>query len=179
MPTATTTTTVATLIGNPRPASRTARIGAAVAAAVARGLGDAEVRAPVDLGLHGSAVLEPESAAIDRHRKVVASADVLVVASPTFKATYSGLLKSFLDQYGGDGLAGVTAVPVMVGAAAEHALAVEVHLRPLLVELGAVVPGRGLYVLESQLDDLDAVVATWWAGSGAAIRAVALSGGAA
>lgn len=179
MPTTTTITTVATLIGNPRPASRTATTGAAVAAAIARGLGEADLLTAVDLGLHGSAVLDPESAAVDRDQKVVASADVLVVASPTYKATYTGLLKSFLDRYDGGGLAGVTAVPVMVGAAAEHALAVEVHMRPLLVELGAVVPGRGLYVLESQLDDLNAVVATWWAGSGAAIRAVALSGGAA
>ncbi len=91
----------------------------------------------------------------------VAGADVVVTASPTYKATYTGLLKAFLDRYGNDGLAGVTAVPVMVGAAPIHALAPEVHLRPLLVELGASVPSRALYVLESQLDDLDAVVGAW------------------
>ena len=49
----------------------------------------------------------------------------------------------------------------MVGAAPEHALAVEVHLRPVLVELGASMPTRGLYVLESQLGDLDAVLDAW------------------
>ena len=49
----------------------------------------------------------------------------------------------------------------MVGAAAEHALAVEVHLRPVLVELGASMPTCGLYVLESQLGDLDAVLDPW------------------
>ncbi|MBM0126194.1 NADPH-dependent FMN reductase [Pimelobacter simplex] len=174
-----TTTTVATLIGNPRPASRTAQIAAAVAAAVARGLDDAYVVAPVELGLHGAAVLAPESAEVGRDRDAVAAADVLVVASPTYKATYTGLLKSFFDRYDGRGLAGVTAVPLMVGASAEHALAVELHLRPVLVELGAVVAGRGLYVLDSQLDDLDAAVTAWWTANGPAIRAVALSGGAA
>ena len=51
----------------------------------------------------------------------------------------------------------------MVGAAPEHALAVEVHLRPVLVELGASMPTRGLYVLESQLGDLDAVLDAWLA----------------
>lgn len=172
------TTTVATLIGNPRPASRTAQVGAAVAAAVASGLDGADVSTPVELGRHGSAVLDPTAVDVDRDRDAVAAADVLVVASPTFKATYTGLLKSFLDRYDAGGLTGVTAVPVMVGAAAEHALAVEVHLRPLLVELGAVVPGRGLFVLDSQLDDLGSVVARWWTANGATLRAVALSGGA-
>lgn len=171
--------TVATLIGNPRPGGRTSQVAAAVAAAVAQGLGGAEVLEPVELGAHGAAVLDHESTAVDRDRDVVAAADVVVVASPTYKATYTGLLKSFLDRYDGGGLAGVTAVPVLVGGSAHHALAVDVHLRPLLLELGAVVPGRGLYVIDSQLDDLQAVVARWWDGSGSAIRAVALCGDAA
>ena len=42
-----------------------------------------------------------------------------------------------------------------------HALAVEVHLRPVLVEIGATVPTRGLYVTEDQLDDLSAVIDAW------------------
>ena len=70
-------------------------------------------------------------------------ADLLVVASPTYKATYTGLLKLFLDQIGADDLAGVVTVPVMVGAGAGHALAVETHLRPVLVELGAAMPTQG------------------------------------
>ena len=74
-----------------------------------------------------------------------------MVASPTYKATYTGLLKLFLDGYGPSPLAGVEAVPLMVGAAPHHALAVDVHLTPLLLELGAPVPRRGLYVLESEL----------------------------
>ena len=35
------------------------------------------------------------------------------------------------------------------------------QLRPVLVELGATLPTRGLYVLESQLPELDAVVTAW------------------
>jgi FMN reductase len=91
----------------------------------------------------------------------VAGSDIVVVASPTYKATYTGLLKAFLDRYGNNGLAGTVCVPVMTGAAPIHALAPEVHLRPLLVELGASIPSRGLYVTEQEFDDLDRVVATW------------------
>ena len=76
------------------------------------------------------------------------------------------MLKAFLDNFGNDGLAGCLAVPVMVGAGAHHALAPEVHLRPLLVELGASVPSRGLYVIDSEMDSPDALVAAWAATAG-------------
>jgi FMN reductase len=56
---------------------------------------------------------------------------------------------------------GVIAIPVMTGGWPGHLLAVEVHLRPVLVELGATVPTRGLYVTEPELASLDAAVARW------------------
>jgi FMN reductase len=49
----------------------------------------------------------------------------------------------------------------MTGAAPVHAPAPEVFLRPLLIELGATVPSRGLFVTEGEFDRLDAVVAEW------------------
>jgi FMN reductase len=73
-----------------------------------------------------------------------------VVASPTFKATYTGLLKLFLDQIPTNGLSGVVAIPLMLGAGPGHALAPEVHLKPVLVELGATCPTRALYLLETE-----------------------------
>jgi FMN reductase len=66
-----------------------------------------------------------------------------------------------LDWFSTTDLSGVTVVPLMVGAGLQHALAVEVHLRPVLVELGASLPTRGLYVTEAQLGDVDEVVAAW------------------
>ena len=52
-----------------------------------------------------------------------------------------------------------------------HALAVEVHLRPALIEIGATLPTRGLYVLEEQLGDIDAVIDTWLVEAAAPLRA--------
>jgi FMN reductase len=71
-----------------------------------------------------------------------------VFASPTFKATYTGLLKLFLDQFPSDGLAGVTAFPVMRGAGPAHTLAPVLLLKPVLVELGAICPAAGLYLID-------------------------------
>jgi FMN reductase len=83
------------------------------------------------------------------------------------------MLKAFLDRYGSNGLAGVLAVPVMTGGWAGHTLAVEVHLRPVLVELGATVPARGLYVTEPELTDVDAAIAGWVAAAVPLIRVLA------
>jgi FMN reductase len=91
--------------------------------------------------------------------KLVNDAKVLVVASPTYKATYTGVLKLFLDQFGAGQLRGVTAFPVMLGAGPQHALAPELTLRPVLTEIGCSCPVRGLYLLESgyaEAPELDA-----------------------
>lgn len=150
---------VIALIGNPNPGGRTTRVAEAVAGAIATGDGD--TIETVELADVASHLFEWGNEDVKALTERVAAADVIITACPTYKATYTGLLKAFLDNYGNDGLAGCRAVPVMVGAAPNHALAPEVHLRPLLVELGASVPSRGLYVLESQMDELDEVVGEW------------------
>jgi FMN reductase len=49
----------------------------------------------------------------------------------------------------------------MVGSGSQHALAVEVHLRPLLIEIGARVPTRGVFVRDDELDDLESTLDAW------------------
>ncbi|QFZ21143.1 NADPH-dependent FMN reductase [Saccharothrix syringae] len=144
---------VGTLVGNPRPASRTRTAALALSEAVRRAAGTAV--APdgplVDAAELAPSVFEPGATAVREALDRLAAADVLVVASPTYKATYTGLLKAVLDQAPGNWLRGRTAVPLLVAAADRHALAVELHLKPLLAELGAAVPGRGVFVNEAEL----------------------------
>ena len=162
----------AIVVGNPKARSRTLT----VAEEVMRQLGDclgpaagpgstgSASAAPltVDLAEHTAEIFDWGSATMQALTAEVAQCRLLVVASPTYKATYTGLLKAFLDRYGNDGLRGVVAVPVMVGAAPIHYLAPEVYLRPLLVELGATVPSRALYVMEPDIAGrLSEVVAKW------------------
>ncbi len=100
----------------------------------------------VDIGPHLLGWGDPVAArAVDEVRR----SRVAVFASPTYKGTYTGLLKLFLDQIPGDGLAGVIAFPVMLGAAMGHAMAPDLLLKPVLAELGAICPARGLYLLET------------------------------
>lgn len=139
----------AVVVGNPKPASRTL----SAATHVARELSGAEPDLVVDLATLGSALLDWGSESVTELVGEVGRADLVVVASPTYKGTYTGLLKLFLDRFaGGTGLRGL-AVPLLLGAGPAHALAPELTLRPVLTELGATVPGRGLFVLDSRHDD--------------------------
>lgn len=154
-------TTIAVVTGNPKPQSRTHSVARAVADAVAQALGTQADRLVIDLAEHASRLFDWSDPELTRLNAAVAAADVAIFASPTYKASYTGLLKAFLDRYGNNGLAGVTAIGVMTGGWPGHLLAVEVHLRPVLVELGATVPSRGVYVTEPELADLDKAIARW------------------
>jgi FMN reductase len=152
---------VAVVVGNPKAGSRTLRVALTAAAALTDTSGTPGEPLIVDLAVVASEIFDVESTAINELLDAVAARDLIIVASPTYKATYTGLLKSFLDRYGNAAWADSVGVAVMTGAAQVHALAPEVHLRPLLVELGASTPTRGLYVTEQQFDVLDDVVGAW------------------
>jgi FMN reductase len=145
----------AVVVGNPRPGSRTL----AAALHVARDLSGTEPDLVVDLADLGAALLDWQDPAVTTLVEEVGRADLVVVASPTYKATYTGLLKLFLDRFaGGTGLSGL-AVPLMLGAGPAHALAPELTLRPVLAEIGGTTL-RGHYVRDSDHDD-PAAYAEW------------------
>jgi FMN reductase len=69
----------------------------------------------------------------------VTTADGIIVSTPIFKASISGLLKTFLDVLDDDA---VIAKPVILAATAgssRHALAVDSQIRPLLAYMRALV----------------------------------------
>ena len=147
---------VAVVVGNPKPASRTL----AAATYVARELAGREPDIVVDLATLGPAVLDWSDPDVAELVDQVGKAGLIVVASPTYKGAYTGLLKLFLDRFaGGTGLTGV-AVPMLLGGSPWHALAPELTLRPVLTEIGGTVPGRGLFVIDRQYDD-PAAYADW------------------
>jgi FMN reductase len=69
--------------------------------------------------------------------EAVTDADALVVVSPTFSASVSGLFKSFLDLFEADSLPGTPTLLAATGGTERHSLMLEHALRPLLVYLGA------------------------------------------
>lgn len=147
---------VAVVCGNPKPKSRTLEAALFVAERLTGTAPDVLLDL-VDIGPHllgwGDPVAADAVAA-------VRACDVGVFASPTYKGSYTGLLKLFLDQVPTDGLNGLLAFPLMLGAALGHAMAPDVFLKPVLVELGASCPARGLYLLETDYTS-EAVIEPW------------------
>lgn len=66
----------------------------------------------------------------------------LVFATPANKASFTALLKAFLDRYPTNGLAGVVAFSVDAGESMVHSMFATPVLSLTLVELGAIAPGR-------------------------------------
>src|SRR6202050_2102017 len=139
---------IAVVVGNPKPRSRTYQ----AAHLVAEKLAGQQPDLSVDLADLGGALLDWSDASIGDVVTAVQGSDLVVVASPTYKATYTGLLKLFLDRIAGGSLAGATAVPVMLGGHWKHALAADLLLKPVLVEIGATCPSAGLFLLDSEWD---------------------------
>ncbi|MFJ4618909.1 CE1759 family FMN reductase [Streptomyces sp. NPDC088812] len=75
----------------------------------------------------------------------VADADGLIVVTPVFSASYSGLFKSFFDVMEKDALAGKPVLIAATGGTARHSLVLEHALRPLFAYLRAVVVPTEVY----------------------------------
>lgn len=147
---------VSIVVGNPKPQSRTRRVAEILAEKL---LSPGEVETQVlDLADYSDVILQWPSDRMKTANEDVASSDLVIFASPTYKGTYTGLLKAFLDRYPANGLHGVVAIPLHTGADFGHQMGPTFTLAPLLAELGASVPGRGMYFALSQMDDIEDVV---------------------
>ncbi|MGG6309363.1 NAD(P)H-dependent oxidoreductase [Paenibacillus macerans] len=156
---------ITTIVGNPKPRSKTYAYAEQTAEQL-RGIlkrhTSAEVTHEViDLADHATALVQWDAETIQSLQARIEASTYLVVASPTYKATYTGLLKLFMDLLPMNALTGKMAFPLMVGAGYQHHLAVELHLKPLLAELGAICPARGLYVLDAEVDRSRETIGEW------------------
>lgn len=76
----------------------------------------------------------------------------VVVASPVYKAAYSGLVKCFLDLLPQFGLRGKTVLPLLTGGSLAHVLALDYGLRPVLQSLDPKLVVSGLFALDKWIE---------------------------
>lgn len=86
------------------------------------------------------------SDALVRAQAAVAQARGIVLATPVYKAAYSGLLKTFLDYLPEAALSGKRAYPIATGGSNAHLLSIDYALKPVLSVLGASRILEGLYL---------------------------------
>lgn len=167
--------TVVVLVGNPRAGSRTRLMAESLGCALAQSLGDLPTRT-IELTELAPRLHLAEDQDIEAALLTVRSASVLVVASPTYKASYTGILKFFLDRLPGGALTNVPTVPAMLAAIPEHAMAADVHLRPLLTELGSPLILPSFFMLDGDMHDLNVRVDAWLHRAGSALRLIKVRG---
>jgi FMN reductase len=81
----------------------------------------------------------------------VERADGVIVATPVYKASYTGLLKALLDVLPQYALTGKTVLPLATGGSAAHVLAIDYALRPVLTSMGARHVVQGYFLLDTSL----------------------------
>lgn len=150
---------VVTLAGSPGPRSRsTALLGLAAQRLRAEGL---RIRDIAVRELPAAELLRADTRhpAIADALGAVEQAGIVIVATPVYKASYSGLLKSFLDLLPQYGLKDKAVLPIATGGSSAHLLALDYALRPVLASLGARVIVESLFVSDGQLSFADGRIA--------------------
>lgn len=82
----------------------------------------------------------------------LAGADGLVIATPVYKAAYSGALKTLLDLLPERALEHKVVLPLATGGSIAHMLAVDYALKPVLAALKAQEVLHGVFADDSQVD---------------------------
>lgn len=92
-----------------------------------------------------------DSEAIKKSISLVESADALVFISPVYKASYTGVLKTFIDLLPEKSLVDKTILPILNGGTVAHLLALEYAFKPVFSVLGATDIINGVYLVDSQV----------------------------
>jgi FMN reductase len=138
---------VVALNGSPSTSSKTH----AVASRAVEFAGQGEV---IDLGsLDANALLGRWSAPdVTAALEAITGAPVLLLATPVYRATFSGLLKVILDQLPPGALRGKACILTATGGSAHHSLVIDTALRPLIASLDGWSVPTSLYATGDDFD---------------------------
>ncbi|RJX40337.1 FMN reductase (NADPH) [Paenibacillus pinisoli] len=92
------------------------------------------------------------SPAIVEANRLVEEASAVIIASPVYKASYTGVLKSYLDLLPQKGLEGKLVLPLFIGGTLAHLLSIDYSLKPVLASMGARHFIRGVYATDNQVE---------------------------
>lgn len=144
------------LSGNVKAPSRTAALTSALLKEASRGLA-AETR---HISLVDAAPILFRALRVDQLDEqgleiieAIESADALIVATPVYRASYSGALKHLFDLVDYRSLTGVPVIVAATGGRASHGLVPDQQLRPLMAFFKALPLPTSVYAVESDFSD--------------------------
>ncbi len=147
--------TVVGLAGSPCTPSRTRLIVKAVMERVAAQAGaqarlvDLADLVP-DLGIRSRAEASPQ---VEDALCAIETADLLLVGSPVYKGSYTGLLKHLIDLISYPALLGTPVGLLAAGGSDRHALVIEHQLRPLFAFFGAKTLATGVFMTDRTIQN--------------------------
>jgi FMN reductase len=140
---------ILTISGSPSATSKTTRVLVQVEDRLAA-QGHAVQRLAVrDLPPAALLAADTGDPAIRSALDLVAAADGVIIATPIYKASYTGLLKALLDLFPQFALAGKAVLPLATGGTLAHVLAIDYALRPVLTSMGARHIVQGYFLLDT------------------------------
>jgi len=95
------------------------------------------------------------SESIQLENKWVEEAQIVVILTPIYKASFTGILKTYLDLLPQKALHEKVILPIAVGGSIGHLLALEYALKPVLAVLGATTISHSVYIVDKQIILLD------------------------
>ena len=137
--------------GSPRAPSKSKTMAEIMLQALERGGCETRMIDVAELPAEALLARGPD-AAIDDAVAAVAEARIVVAATPTYRALYTGAMKCFFDLLPPGALAGKVCVPIQTAGVAQHFLAIEYGFRPLFASLDGV-PIAGVYATDAQFVD--------------------------
>jgi FMN reductase len=139
---------IALIVGSPSQRSRTVALAQRLNERLSREA--FRIRSISLRELPAQALLHADTTAPEIADAVAAleKADGVIVASPVYKAAYTGMLKTFLDLLPQRALTGKVVLPLLTGGSLAHVLALDYGLRPVLQSLEPRHVVSGLFLLD-------------------------------
>lgn len=136
------------------PSKTTALIRAIAAAVAERAEVELEVIELTDIGpsLAGALRRDQLPATVEEKLVAIEGADLLIVGSPVYRASFTGLFKHLFDFVGQYELVGKPVLLAATGGGERHALIIEHQLRPLFAFFQALTLPLGVYASDTDFD---------------------------
>lgn len=136
------------------PSKTTALIRAIAGAVAERAAVEIEVIELTDIGpsLAGALSRERLPERVEEKLQAIERADLLIVGSPVYRASFTGLFKHLFDFVGQYALVGKPVLLAATGGGERHALIIEHQLRPLFAFFQALTLPVGVYASNTDFD---------------------------
>src|SRR5690606_16569517 len=146
---------VVAVSGSLHEPSKTTALLRAIAAAVAERI-DVDVQVieltAIGPGLAGALRRDDLPSAVEEQLRAIEEADLLIVGSPVYRASFTGLFKHLFDFIGQYALVGKPVLLAATGGGERHALIIEHQLRPLFAFFQALTLPIGVYASNTDFD---------------------------